>query len=764
MRLLILYLGLSLFVVFTAFGQRELDSMKTLLKSPIDTVKIDALFGIYEYYSMSHPQIALKYADQALAISRKIGNKFKQATALLNIGIIHVDLGNYKLAKSNFEDAVLIAKELKNLNLLARAYGNTGAAYLGLEDYEKALENYNTTLHIFEKTNDKNGLANVYGNLGNLYFTMSWDSINTDLDKSFHNFQKSRDLFSQLKNDMGVAIAHMNMGVVLINKKQYEKALELLMMAKPVFEKNNSILYEAQCISSIGNCYSGIKEYEKAMYYHKVALDKFKSIDAQDGLAILYFDIAKVFLAQKKYQITISYLEKSLALAKDLELSNIVSDCLGMLCVAYDSLNDYKQAFFYKSEQLKYIQIIENVAKTTRTEKFLAEFETKQKELLIEKKETEIRKQQLYMIFLITAIGLVFIILVILINRYKIKQKANKSLEIKNTQILQQNQEILFQRDKIEIQNNEIIKKHEEVLLQKKDITDSIIYAKRIQTALLPTNEKTMYVLQDGFCFFKPRDIVSGDFYWVEQIDDYSIIIAADCTGHGVPGAFMSIIGMNFLDEIIVGKKQMNAAEILNMLRKMIVDALSQSANLSETKDGMDIALCVLNRKTLNMQFAGAYNPVYIIKQFDNLEMNQFENGTASSNLQIDTFSNQLIEPVSEHEVTEQSRNVELVELKGDKMPIGYSDKMHLPFTLNEIKLNKGDIVYLFSDGYVDQFGGSDITTGGKKFRAKQLKQLLLMNCQQSMDNQKVILEKSIETWRGSLDQIDDLLVLGFRV
>jgi serine phosphatase RsbU (regulator of sigma subunit) len=262
-----------------------------------------------------------------------------------------------------------------------------------------------------------------------------------------------------------------------------------------------------------------------------------------------------------------------------------------------------------------------------------------------------------------------------------------------------------------------IKRQKDEIEIQKQDIMDSILYAQRIQKAVLPSSEEIQKILPENFILFLPRDIVSGDFYWITQKDDYSIFAAVDCTGHGVPGAFMSMLGVSFLNEIVNESGSLKANLILKQLRKLVKTTLSQSYE-AETKDGMDIALCILNKKTNELQYSGAFNPLYLI------------------------------------------RNNSLQEIKGDRMPIGIYHYVETDFTNNEIQLQKDDCLYICSDGYVDQFGG----IGGKKLLTKNLKETLLRIHSEPMHSQKEILNETLQQWKGDYKQVDDILIIGLRI
>jgi len=277
--------------------------------------------------------------------------------------------------------------------------------------------------------------------------------------------------------------------------------------------------------------------------------------------------------------------------------------------------------------------------------------------------------------------------------------------------------EIRKQKEDIEQKNELLEKQKAEILGQKEEITASIHYAQRIQKAIVPTETEAARLLNDYFLLWKPRDIVSGDYWWLGEKDGYVIATAADCTGHGVPGAFMSMLGVSFLNEIVKQQGITNSNEILNHMREKVKITLGQTGEANTSKDGMDMALLVLDFKNMKAEFSGAYNPLYLY------------------------------------------RNGELLEIKANRNPIAVYIKEQ-PFTKNNIELQKGDTLYMFSDGYPDQFGGEK----EKKYSTKRFKQLLLGIQDKSMEEQKAILNKEIEEWRGCINQIDDIIVLGIRV
>ena len=289
----------------------------------------------------------------------------------------------------------------------------------------------------------------------------------------------------------------------------------------------------------------------------------------------------------------------------------------------------------------------------------------------------------------------------------------------KNEELLQKQEEILAQRDEIVKQKNRAELQRDEITLQKKEITDSILYASRIQKAILPPKEAITNALPQHFVLYLPRDIVSGDYYWFHQRENKAVIVAADCTGHGVPGAFMSMLGSAFLSEIVAKEKEVPTAnEILNQLRHHVINTLHQTGGENETKDGMDIAICIIDYDKSNIDYAGAFNSLYLI------------------------------------------RKGELIEYKADRMPIGVSFNQDKPFVNHFVDFQKDDSFYIFSDGFIDQFGGPD----GKKFKSRQFKNMIIEMQETPMDVQEIMLHDRLLAWRGDIEQIDDILVIGFRI
>jgi ligand-binding sensor domain-containing protein/serine phosphatase RsbU (regulator of sigma subunit) len=315
---------------------------------------------------------------------------------------------------------------------------------------------------------------------------------------------------------------------------------------------------------------------------------------------------------------------------------------------------------------------------------------------------------------------ILFVFIIITIIRIRERSLRNEKIKLEKI-VDERTHEVVEQK-------NEIERQRDVVTYQKKEITDSIHYAERIQQAVLPDEQILKNTFSDYFIIFRPKDIVSGDFYWMTEKDNHVVFAAADCTGHGVPGALMSMLGVSFLNKIVNESGIVKPSSILTSLRENIITALKQEDTISTAKDGMDIALCSVDIKNMKLWFSGANNPLYLIRK-------------------------------------ENDRYV-LIEKKGDRMPIGYYSVMS-DFTNHELDLQRGDKIYLFSDGFIDQFGGPE----KKKFMIPRFKQMLLDNQELNMSSQKGIYIKTLEDWINGTsgetpiyEQIDDIILVGIEI
>ncbi len=341
------------------------------------------------------------------------------------------------------------------------------------------------------------------------------------------------------------------------------------------------------------------------------------------------------------------------------------------------------------------------------------------KALKITKAKAEKERQQAQRNISIITFALILILTSFILFSYYLKKKHNKLIAEQKQKIAEKNKKLNQLVEEVTTQRNEIEKQKSKIEEKNKDITDSIKYAYRIQNAILPPDYLVKRLIPDSFILYKPKDVVSGDFYFVSEFHDKIVFSAVDCTGHGVPGALMSVVGYNWLVQGVREPKINTPGKLLSFLDEGVNDTLRQTADESGVKDSMDLAVCTIDYKTNTIMYAGAYNPCYYI------------------------------------------HNGELIEIKADKLPIGVNvDGVVDIYTDHTIKLDKGDTIYIFSDGYADQFGGPK----NKKFKYRQLKEKIMKIQHLPMNEQKDFLNKTLTDWQGNEEQIDDILVIGVRI
>ena len=502
------------------------------------------------------------------------------------------------------------------------------------------------------------------------------------------------------------------MGNIIFQKEMYDSALIYFEKSLTVFENTANI---ASTLNIIGRIYSEKGDYNTAIKYHQEALEMAVRDSFQVEIVQILLGFAETYKKQGNPRLAINYFDRAKTIAEEIGFNYELKVAYEGLAFTYVELFDYQTAFNYLSLLRNIEKTIYNIETDDKIRNLMFSYQLEKKENQIElqksqivAKDATIKQQKAYRNALAAGFLAIFLIIIVIVYAYIQKRRDNKKITEQNEKILEANEEFKVLNEAISKHNNEII--------------DSINYAQRIQSALLPPETYITELLNENFIFYKPRDIVSGDFYWIKQVNQYIVLAAADCTGHGVPGALMSMLGMSYLNEIVQRREITQANHVLNELRKQIKYSLRQHGQRDESKDGIDIALCVLDIKNNMMQYSGAYNPLYLIRDIQG--------------------------------------NPELKEIKADPMPLGYYHGKDKAFTNHDIQLEMGDTFYIFSDGFIDQKGGED----NKKFMSKNFKKLLLEIHDQPMVDQKDILDKTLTDWMGENSQIDDVLVIGVRV
>jgi len=580
----------------------------------------------------------------------------------------------------------------------------------------KAIEYGLQFIELAEKHAQLEDLAYAYSVLGEASFYM------TQMAQAENFFLEQLNTSKELKDSSRIASALTNLGVVAQNTEQFNKAIGLYQEALIIRQHQQDTLGLSGLYNNIGVLHEKLNLYGQAMDYYQRSFQIELRNNNQEGIATSLLNIGALFRLMHQQDSALIYLNKSMQLADSLDFSITLEMAHESLAQLYKDKGDYRQALGHKEQtaNLKEMRLnqhnADKVAELTHTFRFKEQAQT------IDKlnRSNRLRQRVNYLTLGIIVIASFFSFLLWRENR---KRKQNNLVLIRqNKEILQKNEEIATQRDKIVetrdqlLQQNQLLKEQRELLAkQKKDLTDSLEYARHIQNALMPDNITMKRLLGDGFYLFLPRDIVSGDFYWGCQIHDKQLIVSADATGHGVPGAFLSIIGINFLNEVVHNQGISEPALILSEMRKRMIKLLVYSDKFEEAKDSIDMGIVLIDRKQQQLTYAGAYHHLFLI------------------------------------------RNNMLEVIKADKMCVGISNKGMLPFTSHTLTISPNDCCYLFSDGYPDQFGGSC----QKKLRIGKFKDLLLSYHTHPMEEQKKLLFNYFVNWKKGLPQVDDVLLLG---
>ncbi|MBP5369675.1 MAG: SpoIIE family protein phosphatase [Bacteroidales bacterium] len=665
----------------------EIDSLIRLSTTVHDTLRDDISNTICWKLRNNYPDMAIQYAMTAIKYAEKTGDYEQLVKGYSYIGVCHRNLGNYTDALEYYRLGLKKAQELKVTDQEAYAYINLGNLYLYQEQYDEAEENLN------------NGLA----------------------------------LGKQLNDSLILSYCYLNLGRTYLGRNQYPQAEENLELALEVRTRIHASQGDITvCKKYLGDIYFARGEIDRAMarYYDCISNEKYLSdIDLQSEI---FRKLSQLYYQRQDYDSSEYYGEKSLKLATDIGSKFRIRNAHEILAKLHyvknefqDAADHYNQVILYNdsvfSEELtEKLFNIQYKAKTYEQEGKISSLE-REKDLL----EENNRLQDRFILTLIIFLALGVLMLIVLFVMNKKTKRLNRQLhsqheEIKSKNIELHNRavEIAQKHDELEQQNEYIDQQRLMLAQQQKQITDSISYAKRIQDALFPDLAELKSFFKDYFILYSPRDVVSGDFYWLHSDEDKLIFVVADCTGHGVPGAFMSMLGICALHEITGIGAESNAANILERLRKMVKTLLHQEEDKSTmTKDGMDITLVVIDRKERILEYAGANLPLLYI------------------------------------------RNGEEFQLKPNRNPIGIYIK-EKPFESQRLTLLDGDILYMFSDGYASQFGGEF----NMKLKMGGFKDIILKNHSLPLHDQKNLLEQYFEEWKGGSQQIDDITVIGLKV
>ena len=715
-RISILFLLLIKFNFVYAI-QNEIDSaLSVLSKQKSDTNKVNTLnFLCWKYSDLGENEKTIYFANQAIEIAKKINFKKGERAATNEIAIVYINTGDYEKALKVLEKTVALAFEINDSISAAKALVNTGNVYNRLSNYTLSLDYYQRALKIFQALKNEFASAVVFNHIGTIYM----DYKEPKLSEQY--FLKAMKIRTEINDEQGIAETSANLGFLFFKLKENTKAKEYLFKALMLSLKINDQRYLAKILMSIGRVFNRENNYDSAIHYLERAKKICVEFNDQPEFVKSLINLSFVYLDQQNYQKAKSFLTEALPIALTIKENESLRNIYNALSEAEEGLGNYKIALTYQKLYKAYTDTIFNTESSQQLSDLKTSFEVEKKQTELKalnkveqaKKDAQIQRQKTIRNAFIGGFILMIALAFSIYRSYLQKGKANELIS-------KQKHEVEQQKEIVEHQNEEIL--------------SSITYAKRIQSTILPPQKIVKSYLENSFILYLPKDIVAGDFYWMEtvrladesiselanenKINNNQLILfaACDCTGHGVPGALVSVVCSNALNRAVKEYKIYEPASILDKVTQLVIADFSKDEN-ENVQDGMDISMCALNKEKRILYWSGANNPLWIIRKGN------------------------------------------LIEYKADKQPVGKYEGIK-PFTNHEIYLENEDTIYLFTDGFADQFGGEK----NKKLTKAKFKETLLGMQQIPIEEQRNYLFNFINQYRGTHEQVDDILVIGVRV
>ncbi len=680
------------------------------------------------YLSANLPDSAIRYANRALDLSHELISNDDEYQALNTLKASFLQKGMYEKAVLYEIQLAAYYEKINDEANLTQTLKEIGDTYRNEGVYGSALQYYLYLLKMREEEGNVRGIVNVMNDIGIVFREQKnyKESLRYFVD-ALNLLRKNPSLVEELGE------TYSNIGTAYFYMNSYDSASHYFDEAYKMKAKQGDLHEIAKAINNLGLIQRAKGNYSEALKRFSEALNLLANIHSNDFLttSIILDNIGNTYLKSGDLKKALEYHQEALYVAQNAHIKERIIASYQSLVETYKAMNDYKNAYEYEH--------LYNLAKDTlyniQMAKQIAEMQTrydseqKQKSIEILSKENEINSLELkrrnqFLLFLIIALLLATGLGFLIYHRYRFTNKANKLLKAQKEELWERKMEIISQRDALEEQSKELSIALQELDKKNHAVVSSLNYAYRIQSAILPQKNELEAVLSECLLFFQPRSVVSGDFYWLGKVPKpnggYKIIFTAvDGTGHGVPGAFMSLVGSSLLKEIVHTRQITSPEQILIELDEGVKETLKQHD--THNQDGMDLALCVIDYEENTLEYAGAKNPLIMIL------------------------------------------NNELHVFKGDRYGIGGIDKAHRhkDFHKHHIDLQKGATFYIFSDGFQDQFGGSE----GRKYSLKQFKDFLFSIHHLPFAEQEKKLAEELTNWQGAKEhQTDDVLVIGFRV
>jgi tetratricopeptide (TPR) repeat protein len=701
-------------------------------------------------------QEALKHYTEAYLIYNQLNNRARVATMLNYIGVVYDYLGEFDKALQYLFQSAQIKEDIRNLSGLADVYNDIGIVYEQMKELKKSLEYYTKSLQILENNKlSPRKISNIYNNIGVIYYDQS------QFDKALENFNKSLEIRKSIKSPK-IESSYYNIANVYFHKKEFTKALELYTKALSLVSEEKSLQKISNYHTTIGQTYMHLQKYDSAAKYIQTGHEIAKKYNYKYAELYAYFIKGKLDSAQNNYKEAFET-QKKYVFLKDSILNSEKVAQIAKYQTAYETERKMAENEILKKDkekqyaenklllEMQRAQIAENelIRKEREKEDIKAQFQERENlflresqkfkemendNLKKEKEDLEVKKTiseeekdkqikiQFWAIFFSSIILTLVLGLLLALYHSNIKKTvAYKLLQESTEEIHHKNEEISSQAEILKLYNEQIKQQNKELVNAYSKMTDSILYAERLQYAVVGNEQDLKILYPESFMLYIPKDIVSGDFLWTTQIEHLKITVVADCTGHGVPGSLMTFLGVSALNEIISTKHITSPKEILEELDKRIIEFLSKHSENLQKSDGMDAVVVCVDENTKTLYYSGAKNPLYRIR---NGVLEIF--GASMFSLGFNIFEEAKV------------------------------------FENQAIPYNQGDIFYAFSDGYQDQFGGDGEKP--KKFLNKRLKETLIEISTLPPQEQKNILVQKLKKWKGLHPQTDDIILVGFQV
>ncbi len=703
-KLIYLLILCSLIFNHKLFAQQsKIDSIQRLLKAEHKDLRLAFLNDLLarKYLDGNFDSLE-KYAKRSLSFSQKTKCYEYQVDAWNTLGMGYRISGDYKHALENHFKAIKIAQTHKLENhYFYTTYSSLCLVYTEQGNYTPAIEYGYKTLHATEVDKDTMNMTIAHNNLANIFFQVQ------NYPKALLHYHKAFDIAVLFNNKYGQGLITSNIGSVYYQCGKLDSAKLYYEKSLIISREIEDVMGEGMTYANLGSYYQRKKIFTKAIECFTKAERIYIEQEMYSNQAELYYTLSDMFFEMNKLKEAKLYAQKSLQLAKQTEGLTQAEGAYLVLSRVYEKMNQPAEAYSCYKNYILYRDSISNDRNKEAQLKASFEYEYGKKQysdsldqvlfrkmqhdaLEKEKLKTDSQRKITY----IALIGclIFFVLSVFIFKGYRDKQKSNR----------------IIKQQKLEVENQKaLVEEHQ------KETLDSITYARRIQYALLAKDIILNNNLENYFVLFKPKDIVSGDFYWATENSNKFYLAVCDSTGHGVPGAFMSLLNIGFLSEAIKEKGINEPNEVLNYVRERLISSIG----IDGQKDGMDCILLCINKTTKEITYSAANNA-----------------------------------PV-------QLTEGKIVELNKDRMPVGKGEKND-SFTLHQLNYNKGDKLYLYTDGYADQFGGPK----GKKFKYKALNELLLKHSTLPMEEQRAKIETEFDNWKGDLEQVDDVCMIGIEL